>query len=272
MSTGTEWNEHMNFYSTMGAAPIFQDITSCTLPNISWVIPDLAWSDHRSYDGTGPALGPSWVADIVNSIGNSHLGGRCDYWGTYGGNGISVEPTAFFVVWDDWGGFYDHISPYFYPNVWTGSSNGMGGWNCGAPNQWGCGYIYGFRVPLLVVSEFTGTGSSTTGYSGYISGECGTTNYPNCPSNNFPYVHDLGSILAFTENNFGLNPIAKPLYADYNAPDLSSTNVPLQDFFGLWTSQNHVGRPFVQIQSNYDPSFFENYYANGGTPAGPDTD
>jgi phospholipase C len=273
---GAEWNAHMNFYSTMDAS-VLQDIASCNLPSISWVIPDLAWSDHPSYDGTvHPALGPSWVADIVNAIGNSHSGGRCDYWGYYGGNGISVEPTAIFVVWDDWGGFYDHISPYLYPNVWTGSSNGTGGWNCGAPNQWGCGYTYGFRVPLLVVSEFTGTGTSTTGYSGYISGECGTTNYPNCPSNNFPYVHDFGSILAFTEHNFGLNNIdlsGDNGYADYNAPDWGPlrNNVPLSDFFALWTGTGSIGRPFQQILSNYDPSFFENYYVTH-VPVGPDTD
>ena len=54
---GTEWNSHMSFYanSTLTAAQIFTDISSCKLANISWVIPDVAWSDHPSFDGTKPA-------------------------------------------------------------------------------------------------------------------------------------------------------------------------------------------------------------------------
>ena len=37
--------------------------------------------------------GPSWVASIVNAIGNSH------YW----------TDTAIIITWDDWGGWYDHV-------------------------------------------------------------------------------------------------------------------------------------------------------------------
>jgi hypothetical protein len=274
---GTEWNDHMKFYSTMGDAPIFQDISSCDLASISWVIPDLAWSDHPGNGGTqSPALGPSWVADIVNAIGNNYQGGRCDYWGTHSGNGLSVEPTAIFIVWDDWGGFYDHIAPY---TVLTGKNNGTQQnpiWSCTEqPNQWGCGYTYGFRVPFMAVSEFTGTNTSGQ-ITNYISGACGSN---GCNNNTFPYQHDFGSILAFTENNFGLKNIDQSGhlgYADYNAPDWSRdhiTHVPLSDFFSLYTGTGSTGRPFMQIPSSYSPSFFESYYATyGTTPTGPDTD
>jgi Phosphoesterase family len=273
---GAEWNNHMKFYSTMGDAPIFQDITSCNLAKISWVIPDLAWSDHPFSNVTGAALGPSWVADIVNAIGNNYLGGRCDYWGTHSGSVLSVEPTAIFTVWDDWGGFYDHIQPY---KVLTGSPSGSS-WNCPAPatNNWGCGYTYGFRVPFMVVSEFTGTKSGAN-YTGYISGPCGIAGQPSCPNTTAKYQHDFGSILAFTEHNFGLSNVDQSGnngYADYNAPDWSAdhiTHVPLSDFFALWTSNSSVGRPFIQVPSSYGPSFFETYYAtHAATPTGPDTD
>jgi phospholipase C len=272
---GTEWNNHMKFYSTMGDAPIFQDITSCNLAKISWVIPDLAWSDHPFSNVTGAALGPSWVADIVNAIGNNYLGGRCDYWGTHSGSVLSVEPTAIFIVWDDWGGFYDHLKP----QVLTGSPNGNS-WNCPAPatNNWGCGYTYGFRVPFMVVSEFTGTKSGAN-YTGYISGPCGVAGQPSCPNTTAKYQHDFGSILAFTEHNFGLSNVDQSGhngYADYNAPDWSAdhiTHVPLSDFFALWTSNSSVGRPFILVPSSYGPSFFESYYAtHAATPTGPDTD
>ena len=74
--------------------------------------------------------------------------------------------------------------------------------------QWGCGFTEGFRVPLLVVSPYTPPG--------YVSGACVGT---SCTNDQFPYQHDFGSILAFTEYNFTMQFIAKPFYADYNAPD-----------------------------------------------------
>jgi phospholipase C len=62
------------------------------LPQVSWVIPDLNWSDHAV---TTSNLGPSWVGDVVNAIG------RSKYW----------KSTAIVVLWDDWGGWYDNARP-----------------------------------------------------------------------------------------------------------------------------------------------------------------
>ncbi len=45
-----------------------------------------------------PIIGPSWVASIVNKIGKSK------YW----------KSSAIIVVWDDWGGYYDHVPPPLY--------------------------------------------------------------------------------------------------------------------------------------------------------------
>src|SRR5206468_5162446 len=74
--------------------------------------PTAAASDHASSnDGSGP----SWVASIVNAVGNSQ------FWSS----------TAIIITWDDWGGWYDHVAPKI-----TNS------------------YEYGFRVPLIVVSPF----------------------------------------------------------------------------------------------------------------------
>jgi hypothetical protein len=76
-------------------------------------------------------------------------------------------------------------------------------------------------VPLLVVSAWTGDPN----HSGapWVSGACGGTGQPSCPNfgpptNPHEFVHDFGSILAFTEWNFNLPRIAPPLYADANAP------------------------------------------------------
>lgn len=134
---------------------VLNDITNNQLASVSWVIPDGKSSDHAlSNDGSGP----SWVASIVNAIGNS------SYWSN----------TAIIITWDDWGGWYDHVPP---PQVLV---------NCA---QWGCGYVYGFRVPLLVVSPYA--------KPAYIS---------HTP-------HDFGSILKFIEETFNLPSLG---YADAN--------------------------------------------------------
>ncbi|HVA33546.1 MAG TPA: alkaline phosphatase family protein, partial [Candidatus Baltobacteraceae bacterium] len=93
---------------------IFGDISSSSLPAMSWVIPDAAESDHL-WSPTTPDYGPSWVASVVNAIGESR------YW----------DSTAIIIVWDDWGGLYDHVAP---PQL---------------------DYLgLGFRVPMMVVSPY----------------------------------------------------------------------------------------------------------------------
>lgn len=272
LNNGTNWKNHMSFYSVEAGAPILSDISNCQLQQISWVIPDAAWSDHPN-NSTGAALGPYWVANIVDAIGNSYANseGTCDYWGNVAPSGSSArKPTAIFIVWDDWGGLYDHVPP---PNAWLGAVSGSG-FTCGAPNGWGCGYIYGFRVPLLVVSEYTG--ASTSG-GGYISGACGpgqqVSQCPNDTGAGQIYQHDFGSILAFTEFNFDLPQIAAPSYADANTLDAVGGNIPLSDFFPLCVP-TCAGRSFHQIDvTNYPASFFQDYYAtHSATPTGPDPD
>ncbi len=85
---GPEWTTNVISPET----DIFTDISRNTLPAISWVIPDLRNSDHP---GTNFDSGPSWVAGVVNAIGESPA------WKT----------TAILIVWDDWGGWYDHVPP-----------------------------------------------------------------------------------------------------------------------------------------------------------------
>jgi phospholipase C len=89
-----------------------KDITTHRLASVSWVTPTKLASDHP-YVNNGS--GPSWVASIVNTIG------KTDYW----------KSTAIFVVWDDWGGWYDHVSPRVLNS-----------------------YELGFRVPLIVISPY----------------------------------------------------------------------------------------------------------------------
>ncbi len=80
------------------------------------------------------------------------------------------------------------------------------------------------------------------------------------------FVHDFGSILAFTERNFGMANITYPekLYADANAPDVLGGNLPLLDFFQL--SQP---RQFVSVSINNNPwpyTCFQTWNCNNVPP------
>jgi len=86
---GPDWNKDMRTPQTH----IFSDLQNGDLPNISWVIPTWENSDHA---GNNSDTGPSWVTQVVNAIGQSK------YWNS----------TAIFILWDDYGGWYDHVAPH----------------------------------------------------------------------------------------------------------------------------------------------------------------
>jgi len=120
---GSEWAVNVD----LKPADVLSDIANCKLSNLSWVIPSGYNSDHaRGNDGGGP----SWVASIVNAIGNNTA---CDSGAGYWKN------TAIVITWDDWGGWYDHERP----TILTGLQGD---------------YQYGFRVPLVFVSAYTPAG------------------------------------------------------------------------------------------------------------------
>jgi len=198
--------------------------------------------NHAGEDKLG--MGPSWVASIVNAVG---INTTCGHDGKGYWYNDSQHSVAIFITWDDWGGWFDHVNPSPYPGVNR------------AQGTWGAFYTYGFRVPLLVVSPYTQANT--------VSGNLNSTG-----GQVFPYVHDFGSILAFTENNFGLplgqigptpnNP--NNFYADYYAPDNQPGNIPLQEFFNAngWRSFTQIGPlPF-------GPADFQ----ARGTLDGPDAD
>jgi phospholipase C len=154
--TGPDWRNNVIIPQT----GVLEDIANGNLAQVSWVIPDGAASDHAASNN---GSGPSWVASIVNSIGNS------PYWAN----------TAIIITWDDWGGWYDHVAPKVV-------NDGV---------SWGSGYVYGFRVPLIVVSPYA---------------KAATIDHT---------THDFGSVLKFIETTFNLPSLN---YADAPADDLSS--------------------------------------------------
>lgn len=109
---GPEWSTNV----VSPERKIVSDVAHGDLANVTWVIPDWKNSDHPS---SLSDTGPSWVASVVNAIGKS------EFW----------DSTAIFLVWDDSGGWYDHVPP---PQV---DYDGLG-----------------FRVPLIVISPYAKEG------------------------------------------------------------------------------------------------------------------
>ncbi|MBV8490042.1 MAG: hypothetical protein JO199_05870 [Candidatus Eremiobacteraeota bacterium] len=83
---GHDW-----IYVRTPSPQFLKDVQNGYLANMTWIVPDWPYSDHAG----GGDQGPSWVSAVVNTIGKSK------YW----------SDTAIFVLWDDWGGWYDNVPP-----------------------------------------------------------------------------------------------------------------------------------------------------------------
>ena len=113
---------------------ILTDVTSGKLPGVSWVMP--ADGYHSDHSGNKSTAGPSWVAAIVNTVGQSQ------YWNS----------TAILLTWDDWGGWYDHATPMLFNS-----------------------YELGFRVPLVVISPYSKKAAPSGGvYISHVQYEFGS--------------------------------------------------------------------------------------------------
>ena len=94
----------------------FRDAYRGTLPAVSWLIPS---GDNSEHAPGRVSTGQDHVTRAINAIMS----------------GKDWKSTAIFLAWDDWGGFYDHVSP---PVVG--------------------GHQFGLRVPGLVISAYARRG------------------------------------------------------------------------------------------------------------------
>ena len=93
-------------------ADYYKDAANGSLPAISWITPSNENSEHP------PSLisdGQTWTTSLINAAMQ----------------GPDWDSTVILLSWDDWGGFYDHVTP---PQV---DQNG-----------------YGLRVPAMVISAY----------------------------------------------------------------------------------------------------------------------
>ncbi len=126
---GSDWNTDMIAPETK----VLKDIPNGTLAQVTWVTPNHKNSDHP---GAHSDLGPSWVGNIVNAIGESK------FW----------DSTAIVVIWDDWGGWYDNAPP---PQL---DFRGLA-----------------IRVPCLIISPYTKQTGTSGSYVSHTQYEFGST-------------------------------------------------------------------------------------------------
>jgi hypothetical protein len=91
------------------------------------------------------------------------------------------------------------LLPAPHPGVWLDNAQGQ----CPAPANWGCGYIYGFRVPFMFVSAYTP--------QQFISGTVNPQDTTHCTDPS--HCYDFGSILKFIESTFNLTTIVQSPFA-----------------------------------------------------------
>ncbi len=108
-------------------AAFFRDAAAGALPNVAWLNSGfLKDNDNKSGHPPGQLCrAENFAVEVVKAIMT----------------GPQWNSVALFLVWDDWGGFYDHVEPPTVEN-----------WTDGTP------FRYGFRVPCLVISPCARSG------------------------------------------------------------------------------------------------------------------
>jgi phospholipase C len=120
-----------------------KDAAAHKLPSVSWVYADDALSEHpadtpaqRAADAGDVSKGSLWTVAQVKSVVDAGL------W----------PEVAIFITWDDWGGWWDHVTP---PEVekWTDGTQ----------------FRYGGRVGCLVVSPYAKKGHISKTLHSHVS-------------------------------------------------------------------------------------------------------
>jgi phospholipase C len=149
-----------NAFTPTFPADFQADAAAGSLPQVSWVLAPLAETEHPP---SAPVLGEYATSQVLDALT---------------ANPAVWAKTAFFVTWDENGGFFDHVPPpvappgtpgeYVTVNPLPASAEGISG-----------PIGLGFRVPLLVISPFS--------RGGFVSSD----------------VFDHTSLLRFLETRFG---------------------------------------------------------------------
>ncbi|MGH9126525.1 MAG: alkaline phosphatase family protein [Acidimicrobiales bacterium] len=154
----------------------YQDARHGRLPSVSLITPDIAFASEGEYQDD--QIGEALTATVYNAVSS----------------GPQWPGTLFVVVWDEGGGFYDHVPPP--PAV---APDDVPPDTTVPPDQPGGFDRYGFRVPCLVASPYS--------KPGYVSS----------------VIYDHTSITATIEHKWNLPPLT----------NRDAAAAPLWDFLDL---------------------------------------
>ncbi|MBA3728852.1 MAG: hypothetical protein H0W94_06600 [Actinobacteria bacterium] len=156
------------------------DVKAGELPEVSWLIPPEPYNEHPGA-GKSVCAGENWFVEQVNAVMQSK------YW----------KETAIVVVWDDFGGFYDHVLPPQYDIMGLGP-----------------------RTPALIISPWTRRGSNPDG--GYVDDNVYEF------SSVLAFIEDLHGLEPLTERDAQADPLSGAF--DFSAqPRMEKLILPLRD-------------------------------------------
>jgi len=173
-----KWGQSIPTQYPNNIAPIsqyFTDVANGTLPQVAQIEPgtDAGVDEHPTTDDNSPSniqRGAAYVQTLIDGLMNS----------------ASWKDSAFILTFDEFGGFYDHVSPQPEPSPdGIAPVDLMPGDVCNKGDTGPtCDFVYtGYRVPLIVASPYS--------KKNYVSHT----------------TADLTAILKFIETRFSLAPL-----------------------------------------------------------------
>ena len=108
------------------ATEFFEDLADGELAEVTWLKPPAPYNEHPDLPrkDTSVCAGENWTVSVMNELQ------RSSFW----------KSTAVVIVWDDFGGFYDHVVPPQYDVMGLGP-----------------------RTPALILSPYTREGDNPLG-------------------------------------------------------------------------------------------------------------
>jgi phospholipase C len=130
------------------------DIEKGTLASVSWVNPPAPYNEHPILPNRDQSVcaGENWTVQMMNDLQNS------PYW----------KSTAVVVIWDDFGGYYDHVPPPQYDIMGLGARTPgliMSPWTARGDNRRGGAvddHTYEFSSVLAFIEQIFGIDPLTT--------------------------------------------------------------------------------------------------------------
>ncbi len=163
------------------------DVKAGTLPSVSWLLPPLSYSEHPN---SSPVAGQWFTSQVLSTLMSNP-----EIW----------SKTVVFLMYDENGGFFDHVVPPTPPagtpgeEITTSAASKEGGGVAGPIGL-------GFRVPMIVVSPWSRGGyvnSETFDHTSLLRflEERFDVTVPNLTAWRRNAVGDLTSTLGFSSPN-----------------------------------------------------------------------